>query len=103
MQNSKIGQNINGFMRTASHNNFTKTNSYSHSKPHLMTTETRHMRIGHFKERLRTWHVFNRILDRVRSIKVIAGFGLRMYTTLIPPYIFSSADEELFLTCWHFP
>ena len=55
------------------------------------------MRIDHFEERLRSWHVFHRVLERVCSTKVIAGFSLRMYTTLIPPYIFSSANEELFL------
>ena len=31
---------------------------------------------------------FHRILDRVCSTKAIAGFGSRMYTTLIPPYTF---------------
>ena len=54
------------------------------------------MRIDHFEERLRSWHGFHRILERDCSTEVIAGFSLRMYTILIPPYIFSSADEELF-------
>ena len=55
------------------------------------------MRIDHFEERLRSWHGFHRILERDCSTEVIAGFSLRMYTILIPPYIISSADEELFL------
>ena len=55
------------------------------------------MRINNFEERLRSWHVFHRVLERVCSTKVIAGFNLRLYTILIPPYIFNRADEKIFL------
>ena len=55
------------------------------------------MRIDNFEERPRSMHVFHRLLERICSTKVIAGFHLRLYTILIPPYIFNGADEKIFL------
>ena len=93
MQNSKTGRNLDGFMGTASHNTSYEGEGLRSSKATFDDYgDKRLMRIDHFEERLRSWHVFHRILERFCSTKVIAGFSLRMYTILIPPYIFSSAN-----------